>query len=407
MRLDAPGLKSSVRADNCNQDHAHFIVGVTPGGQYRWSKVACDPFKAGQPTLGKDNQPRDLTVDKAGNIYITGTDFKNGIIYTNTHDDAIYIMSLTADGNPRWHKEFGAKTIDKQWDKGLSVATDSAGNVYLTGTLGPSIDFGGGTLKGNGIFLASFTTSGKHRWSKAFKDGISRSHVATDASGNVYLFGNFRSYGFDLGGGPLVAGNPSSGGNLFLASFYNSGKHRWSKAFGNKTSSGGANDVAVDPSGNIHVTGYFGGGLNFGGGALKNYGSGDVFVASFTSLGLHRWSKSFGSGGYDQGNSIATDKSGNLYFTGYTGGGINFGGGVLKHVGGQDVFVASLTSAGAYRWSRTHGSSLSDYGEEVAVDANGDVLVSGNYRTYYKSPFSLGGATYQNGGGAFLIKLEQ
>jgi len=58
------------------------------------------------------------------------------------------------------------------------------------------------------------------------------------------------------------------------------GKHLWSKGFGDENYQG-AGAVAVDASGNAMVTGYFDGTVDFGGGALTSAGSFDIFVAKF------------------------------------------------------------------------------------------------------------------------------
>ena len=57
-------------------------------------------------------------------------------------------------------------------------------------------------------------------------------------------------------------------------------KHLWSKRFGDGDDQH-ARSVAVDASGNVIVTGYFYGTIDFGGGALTSAGGGDIFVAKF------------------------------------------------------------------------------------------------------------------------------
>src|SRR5690349_13691357 len=68
-----------------------------------------------------------------------------------------------------WSQRFG----DASFQNGYSVATDPAGNVYIGGTFQGSVNFGGSTLTSlgsNDIFLAKFSPTGAHVWSKRFGD---------------------------------------------------------------------------------------------------------------------------------------------------------------------------------------------------------------------------------------------
>lgn len=73
--------------------------------------------------------------------------------------------------------------------------------------------------------------------------------------------------------------------------------------------------VAADASGNVYMTGEFAGTVDFGGGGLTSAGAFDGFVASYTSAGAFRWAIRFGGGGTDQGVSIATNGT-DVYITG-------------------------------------------------------------------------------------------
>ena len=412
-----PGVNFGGATHKSNGSYDMYIASFSPSGQYRWSK-----------SFGSTSSDYvyDLAVDNAGNVYITGyfynsVNFGGTTIYSKGSGD-VFLASFTSDGKHRWSKGFG----DKSSDYGYAVTTDSAGNVYLSGhyygsssSSYPGINFGGGTLKskgGNDVFIASFTSAGKHRWSKSFGN-TSYDYgygVAADAAGNVYITGYFYS-SVNFGGGTIYS---KGSGDIFLASFNSAGTHRWSKGFGDASSDYGYG-VAVDASGNVYITGYFYGytsssykGVNFGGSTLKSKGYGDVYVASFTSGGAHRWSKNWGSTQYDYGYAITTDKSSNVYVAGAAYSGINFGGGTLANKGGYDVFVASFTSGGQYRWARSHGDVSSDYGRKIACDAQGNVLTTGYYysstSTSYKG-ISFGGKIHKGKGSSegFVFKVKQ
>jgi len=393
----------------------YFYSSISLGGQTYSSKGSNDIFLAsytpsGQFRWGKtfgsssSDIAYDLEVDGAGNVNMTGYHYSTinfgGGNLTSKGSYDIFIASFDSAGKHRWSKNFGSTSSDIGYD----LDSDSAGNVYLTGRYYLSINFGGGTLTSKGsydIFLASFDSSGKHRWSKNF-GGTSSDYgygLAVDGSGNVYITGY--TYGsVNFGGSTLT----TSSGDMFLASYTPSGVHRWSKVFGG-TSSDYGYAIATDKSGNVYLTGYFYSSVNFGGSSITSNGSYDTFVASFTPGGSHRWSYGIGSTSSDYGYGIATDSKGNVYFTGYYYLSLKLPGSkTLTSKGSYDAFMVSLDSTGSLRWARTAGSTSSDYGRKIAVGPKDEVLVSGDF--YYSVDFGGGTLTASSRDG-YLLKLAQ
>src|SRR5262249_47559744 len=71
----------------------------------------------------------------------------------------------------------------------------------------------------------------------------------------------------------------------------------WSKRFGNNTRSAPPQpSTAVDGAGNVLLTGFFDGSVDFGGGPLTSAGWSDIFVVKLDPAGNHLWSKRFGDG---------------------------------------------------------------------------------------------------------------
>ena len=179
----------------------------------------------------------------------------------------------------------------------------------------------------------------------------------------------------------------------------------WVRSMGGLGSDSGR-VVAVDGSGNLVVAGYFQGTVDFGGGALVSAGGMDLFVAKFTAAGAHVWSKRFGGTGDEIVRSIGLDASGNIFVAGSFSGQTDLGGGALSSLGASDIFVAKYSSTGAYQWAKRAGGSSEDVANSLAVDASGNVIVTGFVRS---SPISFGGSTYYNSRNAqdtFVVKFS-
>ncbi len=282
-----------------------------------------------------------------------------------------------------WSRQFGGTGADD----GASVATDAAGNVFMTGAFAGTVDFGGGPLVSAGIgdiVLARYSPNGTHLWSKRF-GGASADYgnaVATDASGNVFLIGTFQGT-VDFGGGGLVSAGLD---DIVVAKYGPSGTYLWSQRFGSTGSDYGYS-VATDASGNIFIAGFFTGTVNFGGGPLVSAGVADMVVAKYSPTGTHIWSQRFGSTGDDEATSVATDASGNIFVTGAFEGTVNFGGGALVSAGDYDIVVAKYGPTGTHLWSQRFGSTAGDAGVSVAADASGNVFMTG----YFEKTVDFGG----------------
>ncbi|MCK5799089.1 MAG: hypothetical protein KAI47_17975, partial [Deltaproteobacteria bacterium] len=281
-------------------------------------------------------------------------------------------------GAYRWAKAFGGTGWDRLGDLGI----DSKGNLYLTGYFPGTIDFGGGTLTSAGhseIFLASFTSSGAHRWSKRFGgDRYDQAYALTvDGTDNVTICGAFqRTVSF---GGASLSSAYYARYDAFLASFTSSGTHRWSKRFGESAAHEFGKHVVATAGGDVIMAGLFQHAVDFGGGALTSAGGYDIVLAGYTSSGNYRWSKRFGGAQSEGVSGLTVDTTGRAYLTGSFHDPLDLGGGMLKSAGSDDIYLASYTSKGAHRWSKRMGGVPGDYGNALAIDATGDVIITGRF----------------------------
>ena len=139
--------------------------------------------------------------------------------------------------------------------------------------------------------------------------------------------------------------------------------------------------TATDVLGNVYVVGTFGGRLSFGSPQLSSrLSSLDVFVVKYDAVGNYQWAVSAGSDLADYGTGLALDASGNVYLTGRYAGAAQFGAITLPAPAGRtDVFVAKLDAAGNWLWATSGGGPADDSATALAVDAAGALTVVGSF----------------------------
>src|ERR1700756_5471296 len=81
--------------------------------------------------------------------------------------------------------------------------------------------------------------------------------------------------------------------------------------------------------------------------------------------------------GTASGQGIAADTNGNIYVAGSFRGTVGFGSTNLTSAGGSDIFVAKFDNSGNLQWIQQAGGTNNDQGAAVAVDASGNVFVTG------------------------------
>jgi hypothetical protein len=320
-----------------------------------------------------------MATDHSGNIFLTGhfagsMDFGGGPL-TSAGGRDIFLAKFDRWGNHQWSMGFG----DSSDQTGYGLAVDSTGDIILTGSFAGTVDFGGMPLTGAGgqdVFLARFNAAGSHLWSMAFGDTADQTgySAAIDSSGNIFVTGDLRGP-TDFGGGSL---SWAGGRDIFLARFGATGIHQWSICFGDGSDQSGS-QVATDGSGNILITGWSEGAVDFGGGPLPNIGGKDMFLAKFDTAGKYLWAQSFGSKFDQVGNAIATDGADNVVVTGFFEGSVDFGGGFQTSAGGRDMFLARFDAAGSHLWSHGFGDGLDQSGTSVALDSDGDIVATGYF----------------------------
>jgi len=425
-----------------------------------------------------------MTIDTAGNVYITGlfegTAKFGNITLTTQGNIATFVAKTDSLGNVLWAKQFGGTTTTTS--SGITI--DAMGNVYTTGTFGGTAVFGTFTLEAKtdyDIFVAKQDSSGEVVWVSQFTGPQTNPvpfqvrTIITDTQGNIYTVGYFTGNSITFGSFTLAL-STSTTGNSFMIKQDSSGNVLWAKQFEatksvyiekmtkdvsdnfylTGTFSGTADfgdtsltsleeqkatfltkldsigevvwakkidittdigltpieNITVDKTGNVYLTGNFTGTLQMGTVVLTSSSSesADPCVIKTNNLGESLWAKGFAcSGGYSAGLGITTDDLGKVYVAGRFNGTIDFEGIIFSSVFSpydlEDAFVLKMDDLGTIEWAGKYGAMYGDLAKSIATDSNGDVLVFGNFRL----TVTFGTITLNSDGvlpDVFLLKLS-
>ena len=342
----------------------------------------------------------DLVVDAAGNVYMTGHFINNvsfgGATLVNAGGSDIFIVKYSAQGVHQWSFRHGGTGFDTAY----GIVLDASGNVYLTGNFEGSASFGGATLVSAGsddIFLAKYNSSGTHMWSARYGGtaiDLGR-HIAITSTGDGFLTGEIQNT-VNFGGANLTSAGSY---DIFLFKFSAAGAHLLSQRFGG-TGLDSSSGVAVDVSGDPVLTGAFAGTVNFGGSNLVSAGSSDIFLAKYTNgLMVHLWSKRFGDTLSDASGSVAIDATDDIWMTGSFRGTVNFGTGSMTSASASatDIYLARFDEFGTNELSRRFGGTSSDDGADITIDLAGNIVFCGDA----VGPIDFGGGLQSSGNSTF------
>ncbi len=366
-----------------------------------------------------------VATDVSGNVYVTGwfsgtVDFDpdGGDPHTSNGSGDVFLSKFNSMGNFEWARNWGGFMA-----LGCSVATDSSGNVYVTGYFHNGVDFdpdGGDIHHSNGqqdVFLSKFDSSGNFVWAQTW-GGSGRDEgwgVAVDDSGNVYVTGYFEDIvDFDPDGGDPHTSIGTS--DVFLSKFSTSGSFQWARTWGGSHGER-VFGAATDNSGNVYVTGNFRDTVDFdpdGGDPHTSNGSDDVFLSKFDASGNFKWARTWGGAYVDAGHGVSADGSGNCYVTGCFRGTVDFDpDGGDPHTSGDswDVFLSKFDSSGNFDWARTWGGPLywhwANKGGGVTADGYGNVYVTGHFMGIVDFDPDGGDLHTSNGSGdVFLSRFD-
>lgn len=223
-------------------------------------------------------------------------------------------------------------------------------------------------------------------------NGTSNTHlgryITVDNLGNTYSVGYFGgTMDFDPGAGvAYLTGGYSS---AFIQKLDAQGDFVWAKAI-TGTVATDIKSIAIDDWGNVYTTGGFRGTADFDPGVgvynLTSFSSAeDIFIQKLDAQGNFVWAKRMGAASYEDGYSIAVDKSGNVYTTGNYQWQVDFDPGVgqaylTSVASSKDIFLQKLDPQGNFLWAKSIGGADYENGKYVTTDEFNNVYLTGVFK---------------------------
>lgn len=329
--------------------------------------------------------------------------------YDNTKEliiDPVLIYSTYLGGN---ESQFG--------EGGYAIDTDSSGNVYVAGYTN-SYDFPienpyQGTLNGlYNAFVTKLNSTGSKLIYSTYIGGSGSDYgvaLTLDKSNHVYLTGNTSSTDF-----PIV--NPyqsdlKGGVNAFALKLNTTGNTLVYSTYLGGSKEDYGTGIGVDDIGNAYIGGYTSS-VDYP--IIAAYqenllGVENAFVTKLSNLGnAIIFSTYIGGRGKDNTKALDLDANNNIFITGYTTSS-NF---PTVHAfqptlgGMRDAFVTEIDKSGrSLIFSTYYGGMADDFGNDIAVDNNGNIYVTGSTSSsnlYTKNSFQ---SNLLGSSNAFVLKL--
>lgn len=226
----------------------------------------------------------DITVDDAGNVYVTGYSYDSLTCYDYA------TIKYDAEGKEQWVARYNgpADSIDHAY----AVAVDEADNVYVTGwSFDVNSDYDYATVK--------YNSAGVEQWVKRYNGPVNSDDrgwdITVDAEGNICVTGD--SYGM------------TSASDFATMKYNPDGTLLWVMRYdgtGNESDQRPA--IATDDACDVYISG----------GSMNSSISYDYATVKYTSTGEEQWVERYNGPGNstDKSHAITIDNAGHVYVTG-------------------------------------------------------------------------------------------
>jgi hypothetical protein len=326
-----------------------FVMKIGPDGTQLWVKM-----------LGGagDDFADDITVDDAGNVFVA---MRMERIADFGYDATFgQIIKLDGRGNQLWYKDVGSQAVEGR----LSISVN-LNSLYFTGT----------TDMGYSEVSKLDTNQGTPLWASPLDLGLkvyeATRGIAVTGSGAGYVTGYAKS---------SHDSQPYEGAEDIIVIKFDdngsSGTKGWTKMLGSEAPDF-VKSIALDPSGNVYLAGYFGyEDSPFSKPALgsgQSNGDYDAFLVKYNANGDLLWTRVLGTVGDNRGQSVATDDKGNVYVAGISEEKLPQ---ASQSFGNFDLFVTLFEASGNHVWTKMVGSTASEDNAGVSASSSGLTVVS-------------------------------
>ncbi len=268
-------------------------------------------------------------------VYVTGKSYN-----AQTGFDYATVKSNKNNGSEEWVSRYDLNSLE---DVAYAIAVDGSGNSYVTGK-------GSDSDTSSDMVTIKYNPYGTQLWTKEYSPSYEatpeegRAIAVDNAGDNVYVTGSntYDSMGYER--------------HMYITIRYPAAGTGWVKTYETSlsTSYDRPNDLVIDGSGYVWVTGTLGG----------NYET-----IKYSPLGEMVWQKKYEGTGFmgSEGHAITLDNFGNVYVTGKSSNSDEY-----------DYATIKYGPTGGEAWIRRHnGSSFLDEARDIAVDSNQNVYVTG------------------------------
>lgn len=316
-------------------------------------------------------KPRAIDVLNNGDFFIggsfTATDpnfnpASTSYTLANNGANDGFVAKYNASGIMQYAFSLGSTMADYVY--GLDA--DPSGVLLVTGTFQGTVDFDpittftAASAGLEDIFLCKYSQSSSLIWAKAIggSNGDAASRIKFDNGTGVILSGAFSSTDFDAD--PVATFTLSKIGagtlDMFLGKYdSNTGNLIWAQNTGNSNQVI-ANDITIDQTNNVFVTGYFDNLTDFDLSSTSSFTLSpytatftDLFLAKYNTNGALLYANHLGGGNSpgNGGKGVFVDNANNIVLTGQAGSSIDLdfsaNTNTIASLGGMDIFFSKYS----------------------------------------------------------------
>lgn len=347
----------------------------------------------------------DMAVDTNGNTYLSGYEVYPGDEYYQTH---LILLKVNAAGVLEWKRNFNNKK--DSIDEAIALATDAAGNVYVTGKrIDTFCNICTYQTKISDVITIKYNAAGNRVWLNRFHDAdyilAAPSDITIAENGAIFITGNERRYVPELGTyvsnlliqkiningkttwvkkmnevvghsacfdkeNNIIVAGASDPGNLYqtqkpmVLKFKPNGNLLWSNIFNEFNKYGRFYFVKCDSLNNIYTNGQTD--------TLTFFNNPRIVTVKYNPVGQQQWFKKEDNHTTTMPHvygDFTADAAGNCYLTGY----------IEKSGIDDDWLTVKYNNEGVKKWSTAFdgGFKASDKPVGIAVDKKGNTYVTG------------------------------